>query len=112
MQSSESPDTIVLIHGLWMTPRSWEHWVPYDDRAPLLFIAGGADHIMPPSVNRSNAEHYAKSTALTEYTEFPGRDHWTCGAPGWEQIADHALSWALAHARPSDLPEAQVATPT
>ena len=22
-----SPDTIVLIHGLWMTPRSWEHWV-------------------------------------------------------------------------------------
>ncbi len=20
---------IVLIHGLWMTPRSWEHWVPY-----------------------------------------------------------------------------------
>ena len=21
-----SADTIVLIHGLWMTPRSWEHW--------------------------------------------------------------------------------------
>jgi hypothetical protein len=21
------PDTIVLIHGLWMTPLSWEHWV-------------------------------------------------------------------------------------
>jgi hypothetical protein len=21
-----APDTIVLIHGLWMTPRSWEHW--------------------------------------------------------------------------------------
>jgi pimeloyl-ACP methyl ester carboxylesterase len=20
------PDPIVLIHGLWMTPRSWEHW--------------------------------------------------------------------------------------
>src|SRR3954451_9331868 len=19
-------DTVVLIHGLWMTPRSWEHW--------------------------------------------------------------------------------------
>ena len=24
--SSSKPDTIVLIHGLWMTPRSWEHW--------------------------------------------------------------------------------------
>jgi pimeloyl-ACP methyl ester carboxylesterase len=21
------PGTIVLIHGLWMTPRSWEHWI-------------------------------------------------------------------------------------
>jgi hypothetical protein len=20
------PDTIVMIIGLWMTPRSWEHW--------------------------------------------------------------------------------------
>ena len=20
------PDTIVLVHGLWMTPRSWEGW--------------------------------------------------------------------------------------
>src|SRR5262249_54000899 len=20
------PDTIVMIHGLWMTPRSWEYW--------------------------------------------------------------------------------------
>lgn len=24
-----APDTIVLIHGLWMTPRSWEQWVSY-----------------------------------------------------------------------------------
>ncbi len=22
------PDTIVLVHGLWMTPRSWEKWIP------------------------------------------------------------------------------------
>src|SRR6476646_4782659 len=22
-----APDTIVLIHGFWMTPRSWEHWI-------------------------------------------------------------------------------------
>ena len=24
-----APDTIVLIHGFWVTPRSWEHWIPY-----------------------------------------------------------------------------------
>ena len=23
------PETIVLVHGLWMTPRSWEHWVTH-----------------------------------------------------------------------------------
>ena len=22
-----APDTIVLVHGLWVTPRSWEKWV-------------------------------------------------------------------------------------
>jgi pimeloyl-ACP methyl ester carboxylesterase len=28
-----SPDTIVLIHGLWMTPRSWEKWIEhYEER--------------------------------------------------------------------------------
>ena len=24
--SETAPDTIVLIHGFWVTPRSWEHW--------------------------------------------------------------------------------------
>src|SRR5918997_5540560 len=28
-----APDTIVLIHGLCVTPRSWEHWIErYDGR--------------------------------------------------------------------------------
>jgi esterase/lipase len=25
MRMPSSPDTIVLIHGFWVTPRSWEH---------------------------------------------------------------------------------------
>ena len=24
---ANAPNTVVLIHGLWMTPRSWENWV-------------------------------------------------------------------------------------
>src|SRR5262245_3742392 len=24
---SKRPDTIVLVHGFWVTRRSWEHWV-------------------------------------------------------------------------------------
>ena len=53
---------------------------------------------MPASVNQSNAKHYAKSSALTDYKEFPGRSHWTCGEDGWEQIAYYALEWATSHA--------------
>jgi pimeloyl-ACP methyl ester carboxylesterase len=80
------------------TPGHQEAWVDYKaDRAPLLFIAGGKDHIMPASVNRSNAAKYAKSPAVTDFYEFPDRDHFTCGAPGWEAVADYALTWANAH---------------
>ena len=25
--NAATPNTIVLIHGLWMTPLSWEHWI-------------------------------------------------------------------------------------
>jgi len=81
-------------------PGHQDTWLDYSaDRAPLLFIAGEKDHIMPPSVNKSNANHYKKSPALTEYHEFKGRDHWTCAAPGWEAVADYALNWALEHAQ-------------
>ena len=67
-----------------------------DDRAPLLFIAGSDDHLMPPSIQRSNAKHY-KSTTVTEVKEYPG-PHLLPAAPGWEAVADYALEWALAHA--------------
>lgn len=67
-----------------------------DARAPLLFIAGGADHVSPASLNRSNAKHYRHSEAVTEYKEFEGRTHYTLGQEGWEEVADYALDWALA----------------
>jgi pimeloyl-ACP methyl ester carboxylesterase len=63
------------------------------DRAPLLFIAGGADHIVPASTNRANLKKYGGATGVG-YKEFPGRSHFTCGQDGWEEVADHALAWA------------------
>jgi alpha-beta hydrolase superfamily lysophospholipase len=68
------------------------------DRAPLLLIAGGSDHTVPAVVDKSMADHYAKSSAVTEYKEFPGRSHFTIGEHGWEEVADYALDWAVAHA--------------
>jgi len=80
-------------------PGHQDTWVDYAaDRAPLLFIAGEMDHIMPPTVNKSNAKHYKKSPAVTAFHEFEGRDHWTCAAPGWEAVADYALEWAFKNA--------------
>jgi pimeloyl-ACP methyl ester carboxylesterase len=80
-------------------PGPQETWVNYKNpsRPPLLFITGSEDHIMPPSVQHSNAKHY-KGDTITEVHDFEGRSHWTCGEPGWEAIADDALEWALAHA--------------
>jgi pimeloyl-ACP methyl ester carboxylesterase len=65
------------------------------NRAPLLFMAGGEDHVIPAAVNRENARRYRRTSALTAYREFPDRSHFTVGQPGWEEVADYALHWAL-----------------
>lgn len=67
-------------------------------RAPLLFIAGGSDHVVPAWINKSNAAHYRKSKGITGYKEFPGRSHYTLGQDGWEEVADYALNWTARNA--------------
>ncbi len=68
-------------------------------RPPLLFVSGSEDHIMPPSVQRSNARHYTDAT-ITEVEEYEGYAHLLPAQQGWQQIADHVLDWAVRHARP------------
>jgi pimeloyl-ACP methyl ester carboxylesterase len=106
-----APGAWVWAYGLIANfkPGHQETWVNYknDSRAPLLFITGSEDHIMPPSVNHSNAKHYSSNT-VTEVRDFEGRSHWTCAEPGWEAVADTALEWALAHAR---VPEVRTPQP-
>jgi pimeloyl-ACP methyl ester carboxylesterase len=78
------------------TPGHQENYVDFrnEERAPLLFIAGGEDNIMPPAVNESNAHHYRHTNSVTDYKEFEGRSHYTLGQDGWEEVADYALEWA------------------
>jgi len=33
-----APDTIVLIHGFWVTPRSWEHWKKHYEEKGLTVL--------------------------------------------------------------------------
>ena len=83
------------------TPGHQDTYVNFrnEDRAPLLFIAGGEDNLMPPAVNESNVKHYRHSKSITDYKEFPGRAHFTVGQDGWEEVADYALEWAEEHAK-------------
>lgn len=69
-----------------------------DTRAALLLIAGGKDHIVPASVTKANYKLYRKSKAVTDFKEYPDRSHYTVGQPGWEEVTDYALSWAVENA--------------
>jgi pimeloyl-ACP methyl ester carboxylesterase len=81
-------------------PGHQDTWVDYhnDKRAPLLFVSGSEDHIMPPAIQASNLKHY-KSDTITERKEYEGYAHLLPAQQGWEQIADEVLDWALRHAR-------------
>lgn len=83
-----------------ITPGHQGSWVDYanDDRAPLLFISGGEDHLMPPSIQASNAKHYTSDT-VTEVRVYDEMAHLLPAQAGWEEVADFALEWAESHVR-------------
>jgi pimeloyl-ACP methyl ester carboxylesterase len=39
--SSTPPDSIVLVHGFWVTPRSWEHWIAHYESKGYRVLAPG-----------------------------------------------------------------------
>ena len=61
-------------------PGKDDNWVDYknDERAPLLFISGSDDHLMPPTIQQSNAKHY-KTDASPRSRSSRAR---TCCPPG------------------------------
>lgn len=73
------------------------------DRAPLLVITGEIDHVVPPAIGRAIVKKYRSSgsPAIVDYKEYAGRTHRLVSQDGWEEIADYALTWAVAHATAS-----------
>jgi pimeloyl-ACP methyl ester carboxylesterase len=61
--------------------------------APLLFLAGGADRLMPAALNRANFRRYRHTGSITEYHELPGRSHAMMGQPTWREDAEFVLQW-------------------
>jgi pimeloyl-ACP methyl ester carboxylesterase len=82
-------------------PGHQDTWVDYRnaDRAPLLFVSGSEDHIMPPSVQRSNHKHYKAEGTVTEIREYEGKAHLLPAQEGWQEIADEVLAWAEEQAK-------------
>lgn len=67
--------------------------------APLLFIAGEEDAIIPASLSEKNARAYTDSSSIVDLKTFPGRGHFICGAPGWEEVAGYVGDWVQRHVR-------------
>jgi pimeloyl-ACP methyl ester carboxylesterase len=63
------------------------------NRGPLLLIAGSMDNTVPPILVRSARKVYQKSSAVTEYKEFPNRGHSLTIDSGWRELADYILGW-------------------
>jgi pimeloyl-ACP methyl ester carboxylesterase len=68
-------------------------------RAPLLLIGGGKDLIADASMTRKIYDKQRAAPSRTDLRVFPDRSHWTLMDAGWEEVADAALYWAVAHAR-------------
>jgi non-heme chloroperoxidase len=66
-------------------------------RGPLLLTAGGRDHTVPKAITKSTLKLYRKSTAVTDYKEFPDRGHSLALDSGWQDVADAALAWLKDH---------------
>jgi pimeloyl-ACP methyl ester carboxylesterase len=61
--------------------------------APLLITSGSNDNIIPASMNLRNFKKYPQEGSITEYKEFPGRNHYVLGQSTWKEDADFILDW-------------------
>ena len=66
--------------------------------APLLFIGGEEDEIIPYELNEKNAKAYTDEISIADFKAFPNRGHWICGQAGWEEIANYISEWLAEHA--------------
>jgi pimeloyl-ACP methyl ester carboxylesterase len=72
-------------------------------RPPLLLIGGSLDKIAQARMTEAMYQKQKLAPSHTALKIFEGRSHWTVMDPGWEQVADFALDWALANARASNV---------
>ena len=65
--------------------------------APLLFVSGEEDAIIRFELVEKNAKAYSDPSSIVDVKIFPGRDHFICGEPGWEEVAGYVADWVQSH---------------
>lgn len=68
------------------------------EHAPLLFISGGNDNVIPPALNKTNLKRYKSRSSVTDFKEFEGRNHFLLGQKNWEEVADYCMEWIASRA--------------
>jgi non-heme chloroperoxidase len=67
--------------------------VKNNSRGPLLLIAGGQDRTAPAKIQRTMKKLHSKSSAVTDFKEFPDKGHSLALDSGWREVADYSLEW-------------------
>jgi hypothetical protein len=68
-------------------------------RAPLLMVAGEKDITMTPFNILKAYYIQRRAPSPTQFRLFRGRSHFLFAEPGWEEVADFSLDWAVRNAR-------------
>lgn len=61
--------------------------------APLLFIAGTEDHIIPYELVEKNSKAYTDDQSVTAFKAYKNRSHYICGEPGYDEVIEYVAEW-------------------
>lgn len=106
--NSLSPGEAALAYERWVVPGSRR--VAADclgpagrvdlerPHAPLLFVGGERDRLIPDVLCEWNARAYTDPGSVSDFRLFLGRSHFIPGEPGWEEVATQVSDWLSIHA--------------
>jgi pimeloyl-ACP methyl ester carboxylesterase len=63
------------------------------NHAPLLFITGGEDHIIPSALVQKNFKKYKEKAGFKELKVYKNRNHLICLEKGSDKVASDVLNW-------------------
>lgn len=65
--------------------------------APLLFIAGGKDNIIPATLNKRNFKRYSDKRSVTDFKQFDDHNHFVVGLQDYPVTAEYIYNWIMQH---------------